>query len=192
MSTGPAGVPRRADAERNRSRILDAARAAFAEPGPAVSMAEVSRRAGVGMATLYRNFPGRKELLEGLYVDDVDALCASADTFTGGTPADTVDRWLRQFIAFVASKHDIAVELLEQTAPQSPLFDTSRDRVLSAGAPLLTAAQQAGQIRPELTLEQLLDMVLALSAIRGGASYREPILSAALTGIRVPSTDPAS
>jgi len=188
MSTARSGGPRRADAERNRAKILDAARAAFNEPGAAaaVSMAEVSRRAGVGMATLYRNFPSRPELLEALYVDEVDAICAAAAPPATGTLGEAVDLWLRRFVEFIASKHDIAVELLEQTKRENPLFDTSRDRVLAAGRPLLTAAQQAGQIRAELTLEQLLDMVLALSAIRGDAGYCEPILHAALDGIRGP------
>lgn len=190
MSTAPAGVPRRADAERNRTRILDAARAAFTEPGPVVSMAEVSRRAGVGMATLYRNFPGRRELLEALYVDEVDTICAAAHPPVTGTPGQAVELWLRRFVAFVASKHGIAVELLEQTTRENPLFDTSRDRVLTAGRPLLAAAQQTGEIQAGLTLEQLLDMVIALSGIRGDAGYREPILRAALTGIRGPGQGP--
>ena len=69
---------RRADAERNRDKILAAARAAFADPDADASMAEVSRRAGVGMATLYRNFPGRQELLEALYADEVSAVCEAA------------------------------------------------------------------------------------------------------------------
>ncbi len=188
MSAAPEGVPRRADAERNRARILNAARAAFAEPGPAASMAEISRRAGVGMATLYRNFPGRQELLEGLYVAEVDAICAAAHAPAGDTPADTVEWWLRRFVAFIASKHHLAVELLEHTERQNPVFDTSRDRVLAAGRPLLAAAQQAGEIRAGLSIEQLLDMVLALSAIRGDPAYREPILRAALDGIREPGT----
>ncbi len=187
MSDADAGVSRRADAKRNRTRILDAARAAFTEPGPAVSMAEVSRRAGVGMATLYRNFPGRRELLEALYVDEVDAICTAAHPPVTGTPGEAVEEWLRRFIEFIASKHHLAVELLEQTERQNPLFDTSRDRVLAAGRPLLAAAQQAGEIQAGLTLEQLLDMVVALSTIRGDAGYREPLLRAALTGIREPA-----
>lgn len=188
MTTTRVTTRRRADAERNRTRILDAARAAFVEPGADVSMAEVSRRADVGMATLYRNFPGRRELLEALYVDEVDAICTAAATPGTGTPGEAVEQWLRRFVVFVASKHSIAVELLEQTTRQNPLFDTSRDRVLAAGRPLLIAAQQNGQIQTGLTLEQLVDMVLALSAIRGDPQYREPILRAALEGIRRPST----
>jgi AcrR family transcriptional regulator len=77
---------RRADAERNRANILAAARSAFADPRTEVSMAEVSRRAGVGMATLYRNFPGRRELLEALYIDEVDAVCEAAETLEAETP----------------------------------------------------------------------------------------------------------
>lgn len=179
-------TPRRADAERNRAKILDAARAAFAEPGLPVSMAELSRRAGVGMATLYRNFPGRRQLLEALYVDEVDALCAATATITEDTPGEAVVSWLHRFVKFFASKHDISVELLEQTNVENPVFDTNRDRVLAAGRPLLLAAQHSGEIRADLTLEQLLDMVVALSTIRGDADYREPIMQAALAGIKGP------
>ena len=72
--------PKRADAQRNRDKILAAAREAFADPAAEVSMAEVARRAGVGMATLYRNFAGKRELLEALYVDEVDAVVEAAET----------------------------------------------------------------------------------------------------------------
>ncbi len=178
---------RRADAERNREKILGTARAAFAEPGAAVSMAEISRRAGVGMATLYRNFPGRRELLEALYVDEVDAICAAADTADGNTPGATLAAWLRRFVDFFASKHDIGIELLEQTDRDNPVFDSSRARVLAAGRPLLLAAQQSREVREHLTLEQVLDMVIAVSAIRGEPGYLEPILQAALDGIRRPA-----
>src|SRR5580692_2350886 len=85
---------RRADAERNREKILAAARSAFADPGAEISMAEISRRAGVGMATLYRNFPGRRELLEALYIEEVDAICKAAETVEGETPGALLDAWL--------------------------------------------------------------------------------------------------
>src|ERR1035441_10138864 len=89
---------KRADAERNRGRILEAARAAFADPEAEVSMAEISRRAGVGMATLYRNFPGRRELLEALYTDEVDAVCQAAETVDGETPAAVLMAWLHRVL----------------------------------------------------------------------------------------------
>lgn len=187
MATDPPSPPkRRADAERNRVKILAAARAAFAQAGADVSMAEVSRRADVGMATLYRNFPGRRELLEALYVEEVDAICEAAHTIRAPTAGATLEAWLRRFVEFFASKHDIANELLKQTDRHDPVFDNSRARVTTAGQALLDAAQASGEIRRDLTLEQLLDMVIALSAIRGDAAYLEPILRAALDGIRAP------
>lgn len=176
--------PRRADAERNRRRILAVARAAFAEPGAQLSMAEIARRAEVGMATLYRNFPGRRELLEALYVDEVDAFCAASDELTDKPPGAALETWLRRFIAFLASKHEVAEDLLEATDRTNPVFDGSRARVLAAGRPLLAAAQKSGEIRDELTLEQVLDLVIAVSRIRGEPDYLEPIFRAALDGMR--------
>src|SRR3954470_3287569 len=109
----PRTPSRRADAQRNRDKILAAAHAAFAEPGADVSMAEISRRAGVGMATLYRNFAGRRELLEALYADEVDALCEAAANVDGETPGARLERWLRRFFVYFTSKRHIASELLE-------------------------------------------------------------------------------
>jgi len=187
MTPDPTPAPsRRADAERNRDTILRTARAAFAEPGAQLSMAEIARRAGVGMATLYRNFPGRRELLEALYVEEVDAICAASETVGGDTPGAALAAWLRRFTEFFATKHDIASELLEQTDPDNPVFGNSRARVLAAGRPLLAAAQESREVRDDLTLEQVLDMVIAVSAIRGDPEYIEPILQAALDGIRRP------
>src|ERR1700678_2545112 len=88
---------KRADAERNRERILTAARAAFADSQAEISMAEVSRRAGVGMATLYRNFSSRRELLEALYMDEVNGICDAAETGQAETPGAVLDAWLHRF-----------------------------------------------------------------------------------------------
>jgi AcrR family transcriptional regulator len=171
-------APKRADAARNREKILAVARAAFAEPGGETSMAEIARRAGVGMATLYRNFPGRRELLEALYTDEVDAICAAAGTLT-------FTAWVHRFLAFSAGKHEIANELLALDRA-NPVFNANRDRVLAAGRPLLAAAQRRGEVREDLTLEQILDMVIAIARIHGDAEYVEPILAAALDGLRNP------
>lgn len=175
---------RRADAQRNRGKILAAARAAFADPQADVSMAEISRRAGVGMATLYRNFPGRRELLEALYLDEVDAVCDAAETLEAETPGALLVAWLHRFSAFSASKRHVASELLKDVDGSDPVFSENRARVLAAGRPLLEAAQRAGEIRDDLTLEQVLDMVIAIATIRRDPGYTEPILDAALDGLR--------
>jgi len=178
---------RRADAERNRDKILTAARAAFADPDAEVSMAEISRRARVGMATLYRNFPGRQELLEALYTDEVDAVCTTAGTIDGETAGAALVAWLHRFFAFTTSKRHIAAELLKQTDRSNPLFKNSRTRVMTAGRPLLAAAQHTGDVRNDLTLEQILDMIVAIATIHGDTGYTGPILQAALDGLRPPA-----
>jgi AcrR family transcriptional regulator len=167
----------RVDAQRNREKILGAARAAFADPAADPSMAEISRRAGVGMATLYRNFANRRELLEALYSDEVDALCEAAATL------GFVD-WMRRFFTYFTNKRHVARELLEQPDDTGTVFSAGRARVMAAGQPLLEAAQAAGEVRPELTLEQVIDLVAAVAKIQGDPAYVEPILQAALDGLR--------
>lgn len=177
-------APRRSDAERNRDKILTAARAAFADPGAEVSMAEISRRAGVGMATLYRNFPGRRELIEALYIEEVDAICDAAESPDGQAPGAALVSWLRRLYAFFAAKQHIASELLKHTDSGDPVFHGNRARVIAAGEPLLAAAQHAREVRNDLTFDQVLDMFHAVATIHGDTSYVQPILQAALDGLR--------
>jgi AcrR family transcriptional regulator len=182
----------RADAARNRDKILAAARAAFADRDAEVSMAEISRRAGVGMATLYRNFPGRRELLEALYTDEVNAVCDAVGSVDGETPGARLMVWLHRFFAFSTSKRHIAAELLTHVDSSNPVFGESRARVLAAGRPLLVAAQRNGEVRDDLTLEQMLDMIVAIATIHGPPGYRQPILQTALDGFRIPTrTEPS-
>jgi AcrR family transcriptional regulator len=179
-----APTARRSDAEENRRRILLAARTALAEADTDVSMAEISRRAGVGMATLYRHFPGKHELFEALYADEVDAICRDAETVEGDSDGAKFIAWLRAFFAFIASKRHVASELLEITDRTDPIFGNSRARVTAAGLPLLVRAQDAGQIRSDLSLDQILDMIHAVAMIRGDERYLEPILESTLEGLR--------
>lgn len=176
--------PRRVDAERNRERILTAARAAFADPDADVSMAEIARRARVGSATLYRNFADRRELLEALYVNEIDAVCEAAATIDGDSPGAILEAWLRRFYAYFTSKRLVAAELLQHSRADDPVFGAGYTRVLNAGRPLLTAARRSGEVQFDLTLEQILDMLAAVAKIPGTASYRAPILQAALQALR--------
>jgi AcrR family transcriptional regulator len=185
----PQPPPRRIDAERNRDRILTAARAAFADPDADVSMAEISRRAGVGSATVYRNFANRRELLEALYVDEIDAVCQAAATIDGDTPGAILTSWLRRFFTYFTSKRLVAAELLEHSGADDPVFGAGYARVLDAGRPLLLAARKSGEIRGDLTLGQILDMVAAVAKIPGDVEYREPILQAVLDALWLVETD---
>jgi AcrR family transcriptional regulator len=181
MTSFPA---RRAAAAGNRAKILAAARAAFADPNAEVSMAEIARRAGVGMATLYRNFPGRQELLEALYVEEVNAICDAAGPGDAETPGAALTAWLRRVFAFVPSKRLIVSELLEHTDRSSPILSNNRARVLAAGRPLLVDAQHAHEIRDDLTLEQILDMIVAIAKIHSDPDYLEPMFQTMLDGLR--------
>ena len=100
-----------------------------------------------------------------------DALPANKRQTAPNTPAST-------------SKRHIASELLKQTDRSDPLFDNNRTRVTAAGRPLLAAAQHAHEIRDDLTLEQILDMIVAIATIHGDTGYTEPILQTALDGLR--------
>jgi AcrR family transcriptional regulator len=178
---------RRATAERNHDKILHAARTAFAEPDGDVSMAEIARRADVGMATLYRNFPGRLELLEGLYVEEVNALCDAATSGATAPPGAALTAWLRRLLAFVPTKRLIVSELLEHTDVSNAILSNNRARVLAAGRPLLEAAQQTHEIRDDLTLEQILGMFAAIAKIQGDPDYLKPMFQTTLDGLRPPA-----
>jgi AcrR family transcriptional regulator len=185
MTSGKASFPaRRAAAERNRDKILTAARDAFADHTAEISMAEIARRADVGMATLYRNFPGRPELLEALYTDEVDALCEAAIA-DEAQPGQALINWLRRLFAFIPNKRLIVSELLEHTDPGSPVIHGNRTRALDAGRPLLAAAQQAHEIRADLTLEQVFDGIAAIAKIQGEADYLAPLFETLLDGLRL-------
>lgn len=147
-------------------------------------MAEIARRAGIGSATLYRNFTNRRELLEALYVNEIDAVCAAAATTDGDTPGATLEAWLRRFYAYFTSKRLVAAELLEHTNAEAPFFGAGYARVLGAGRPLLDAARASGEVRPDLDLEQMLAMLAAIAKIPADAVDREPILETALDGLR--------
>ena len=150
-------------------------------------MAEISRRAGVGMATLYRNFPGRRELLEALYTNEVNAVCEAAESVDGEEAGAVLMTWLHRFFTFATSKRHVATELLKDVDRSNPVFGESRLRVLAAGRPLFDAAQQAGEVRDDLTLEQILDMVVAIATIHGDPRYLDPILQTALDGLLRPT-----
>jgi len=105
MPARPPG-PMRADARRNRDLLLSTALAAFTEHGADdVSLEGIARRAGVGIGTLYRHFPTRQDLLEAVYRDQVEALCArAADLLDEPSPADALATWLRAMVAFSTTK----------------------------------------------------------------------------------------
>lgn len=183
MSAEPAPA-RRADAERNRSKIIAVAREAFAEPGSAPSMAEIARRAGVGMATLYRNFPGRLDLVEELFRHTVDDICEAAGTVGGDTSGEAFFAWLMRFHALGARKGPLASVLLSESADGTPILRASRSRTIAAGEPLFRAAQRSGEVREDVSLGQILDGLVALSGVDNDPDFPGALIRVLLDGLR--------
>jgi AcrR family transcriptional regulator len=175
----------RADARRNYDKVIAAAREAFAQTGSSTSLEEIARRAGVGIGTLYRHFPNRQALLEAVYVDEVDALCASVGDLDGLPPWDALVAWLHRFVAYMATKQALAHELLEYMERDAPLFRTCRTALMDAGGPLLERAQRAEEVRPDTNLSEIIQMVGGIAKIQGAdQSQIEHILGIALDGLR--------
>ncbi|MEO5900979.1 MAG: helix-turn-helix domain-containing protein [Ilumatobacteraceae bacterium] len=144
--------PKRADALRNYEALLAAARQAFATDGTEASLEDIARRANVGIGTLYRHFPTRRDLFEGVYVNEVEALCRAAADLQGAPPWEALVTWLRRFVRYTATKRAI----IEELAKQSPLFKGCRSEIVAAGEPLLARAQATGEVRTDINFDDLL------------------------------------
>src|SRR5690349_12269794 len=104
--------PLRADAQRNREKLLAAAAEAFAEEGDGVALETVAARAGVGIGTLYRHFPNRDALIVAAYLNEVDSLCAAAGDLLASRPADeALAAWARRFADYIAAKRSMGEAL---------------------------------------------------------------------------------
>jgi AcrR family transcriptional regulator len=177
--------PRRADARRNYEKVLVAAREAFAEGGESTSLEEIARRAGVGIGTLYRNFPNRQALLEALYINEVEEVCRSATEFQAGDPWESLNGWLERLMAYLATKRALAGELLNYLDKDAALFQESRASLFAAGEPLLKRAQDAGAVRPDIEFPELMHMVIGIGKIPAAdPAQTDHILRIALDGLR--------
>jgi len=180
-----AARPKRADALRNYEALLDAAREAFAAGGTSASLEEIARRAHVGIGTLYRHFPNRQTLLEAVYVGEVEALARSAADLAELPPWDALVAWLHRFVGYMATKQALAQELLNYVDHDAHVFQSCRRELFAAGEPLLARAQQAGVVRPDTDLRQIIQMVGGIAKIQGAEPGQiDHILEMALDGLR--------
>lgn len=176
--------PKRADARRNRERVLAAAREAFGTGGESTSLEEVARRAGVGIGTVYRHFPNRQALLEALYVDELEQVCRSAAQLEDAEPWRAFHDWFERLIGYLATKRALAAELTNYLDQDAALFKQCRSELYAAGEPLLTRAQQAGVVRRDVVFSQVMQMAIGISKIPGGPREVADILRIALDGLR--------
>jgi AcrR family transcriptional regulator len=178
--------PKRADARRNYDKVLAAAREAFAEGGESTALEEIARRAGVGIGTLYRHFPNRQALLEALYVEEIEEVCrVAAQLDTDGDPWDALNAWFDRVIAYLATKRALAHELLNYLDLDAPLFQVCRTSLFDAGDPLLKRAQDAGAIRPDVTIAEVMQMIVGIGKIpTADPAQTERLVRIALDGLR--------
>lgn len=175
----PTDPPRkpRADALRNRERVLEAAKAVFNAGGPEASLEAVAKRAGVGIGTLYRHFPTREDLFEAVYRREVDQLGELAEQLkTARDPVDALRRWLRSNVEFVATKKGMSAALALTFQSSSELAAFSMDRLSRAIGSLLDRAVAAGEMRGDVSPADLLRTLVGMCYMHDQPGWQSSVL----------------
>jgi AcrR family transcriptional regulator len=168
---GAARKPR-ADAQRNREGLLEAAKAAFAEAGPEASLEEIARRADVGIGTLYRHFPTRDAIVEAVYRREVQQLADAAPRLVDALPpAEALRAWMRVFIDYIAAKKVIAPALKSLVGGGSALYADSSARINGAIALLVERARASGDIRPDADSADLLRALIGFAYVNSAPDW---------------------
>lgn len=180
--------PLRADAQRNREKLLAAATAAFADAGEDVPLEAVAARAGVGIGTLYRHFPSREALVVAAYQHEVDALCAAAAELLATQPADAALRaWAARFADYIATKRGMGDALRSAVASDAPLFAETRARIVGALRLLLDAGVAAGTLRADVTPDDVMRVINGIWYLPIGPEWRDTVgrmLDLVIDGLR--------
>jgi AcrR family transcriptional regulator len=180
----------RADAVRNRERVLESAKAVFSAGGADASLEAVAKRAGVGIGTLYRHFPTREALFEAVYRREVQQLSELAEQLkTEAAPVEALRRWLRANVEFVATKKGMSAALALAVKAPSELTTFSFDRLTQAVGALLERAVAAGEIRSDIGPEDLLRALVGMCYLHDQPGWQKSVvrlLDVFVDGLRVP------
>jgi len=164
----------RADAQRNRDKLIEVAAQAFAEHGVEASLEEIARRAGVGIGTLYRHFPTREHLVEVVYRREVELLCAAADELAEHERPDVaLEQWMQRFVGYIATKRGMANSLQLLYATNSQLFAKTSGMVPQALQRLVEAAAAAGLIRKDIESADVLQALAGIYSAPNSPDWRE-------------------
>lgn len=181
----------RADAVRNRERVLQAAKVVFSEGGPEASLEAVARAAGVGIGTLYRHFPTREALFEAVYRREVQHLADLAEHLKQEEPPiDALRQWMRSNVKFVATKKGMSAALALAAYKNSELFSYSFDRLTRAVGGLLDRAVAAREIRDDISPEDLLRAIVGMCYMYDQPGWQASVLrliDVFVDGLRNPS-----
>ncbi|MFE7796106.1 TetR/AcrR family transcriptional regulator [Nocardia sp. NPDC057440] len=190
MEAPSTGRPMRADARRNYERIVASAQEAFAEHGPDAPLEEIARRTGVGIGTLYRHFPSRDVLIEAVYRSSIERLSQRAhELLETHSPAEAFEQWLREQVKWVMANRSLATTLKAGMDHGSPTFTLCKELVIDAASALLVAAQDAGDIRPDIEPRDLLRFGHGIGvACETTPEAAERLLAVTFDGLRTPGT----
>ena len=164
----------RADAQRNRDRLVEVAAQMFASDGVDASLEEIAKRAGVGIGTLYRHFPTREHLVEVVYRREVEGLCHAAEDLAREHPADVaLELWMQRFVDYIATKRGLATSLRLLLTTNSTLFSDTSGRVSGAMRGLVEAAAAAGKIRADVDASDVMHALGGIYSAPNTPDWRE-------------------
>jgi AcrR family transcriptional regulator len=189
------GRPVRADARRNRERLLEAAVRAFASDGADVTLEAIAKTAGVGIGTLYRHFPTRDALVEAAYRQELAHLCDAVPGLLRSLPPDEATRaWMDRFIDYMTTKRYMAGALQAVIASGGDPYAESRARLIAAITTLLAAGISAGTLRSDVEPNDVLLALSGVSLAAGAPDQREQagrLLNLLIDGLRHHPSGPA-
>ncbi|WP_218008724.1 TetR/AcrR family transcriptional regulator [Nocardia jiangxiensis] len=163
----------RADAHRNRERLLEVAKTAFAE-GDKVSLESIARAAGVGIGTLYRHFPTREDLIEAVYRAERRRLCEAADDLvTGPDAAAALRSWMDRFGDYISAKREMAETLRAIIASGAITAEEARAELSTAVQKLIDAGASQGTLRPDVPAQDVVASLLGIFLACGAPQQRE-------------------
>jgi len=180
--------PLRADAQRNRERLLKVAVHAFSHNGPDVTLESIAGEAGVGIGTLYRHFPTREALIEAAYRNELARLCAGVPELLRTMPADVALRtWMDRFIDYLATKRGMADALRMVIASGGNPYAQSRERLLEAVGSFLKAGADQRVLRHDVDPSDVMTGISGVSLVAGTLDQREQagrLLDLLMDGLR--------
>jgi AcrR family transcriptional regulator len=186
---GPTRKPR-ADGRRNRERLVEAAKAAFAELGVDVSLDEIARRTGVGIGTLYRHFPTRDAIVAAVYCREVEQLAGAAERLLGSlSPGAALHEWMRLFVDYIATKKVIASALSSIVGNTTELYASSGAKITGAMSLLVERAAANGDIRPDADPTDLLRALVGFTYGNTGPGWEKSarrLIDILMDGLQAP------
>jgi AcrR family transcriptional regulator len=170
----PAQRKPRMDAQRNRERILEVAKDAFARSGAGASLDDIAKQAGVGAGTLYRHFPTRDALLEAVYRTEVEKLAAAERKLARDlSPIEALQAWMLLFVDYIATKRIIAPALNTLVGGPSKIYEASGAQITGAIRALVERAMESGDIRRDLDPLDLLRALIGVSNVASGPDWQQ-------------------